>query len=212
MALVNYTDLQGAVSDWMARSDLVSRIPDFILMAEARFNRQLRTREMVTSGTISLTAGVATLPSTYQEWIACEWDGASRDQTLRYCEPDSEEWRRRYRPNGDPQMFTIIGASLKVRPVGAGSVILDYYRTIPDLATNTTNWLMTKSPDLYLAMSKFFAKDYIGDEEKKAAAIAEAESEMQKALMDDDGGKMSRRPGREVSKADQANAKSDVGL
>jgi hypothetical protein len=212
MALVNYTDLQGAVADWMARSDLTARIPDFIVMAEARFNRQLRMSGMVTSGTISLTAGVATLPATYLEWIACEWDGASRDQTLVYREPDSEHWRRLYRPNGDPQMFTIIGSSLKVRPVGAGSVILDYYRTIPDLATNTTNWLMTKSPDLYLAMSKFFAKDYISDPEKKAEAVAEAESEMQKALMEGDDNKMSRRPNREVQASDQANAKSDVGL
>jgi hypothetical protein len=212
MALVNYTDLQGAVADWMARSDLTSRIPDFVVMAEARFNRQLRMREMVTSGTISLTAGVATLPATYLEWIACEWDGASRDQTLVYREPDSEHWRRRYRPNGDPQMFTIIGSSLKVRPVGTGSVILDYYRTIPDLATNTTNWLMTKSPDLYLWMCKYFAKDFIGDSEKAAAVVAEADTEVQKSLMDGDDNKMSRRPTREVQSADLANAKSDVGL
>ena len=39
MALDNYANLKDAVADWLDRSDLDSRIPDFISLAEARVNR-----------------------------------------------------------------------------------------------------------------------------------------------------------------------------
>jgi hypothetical protein len=41
MSIANYSDLQAAISDWMARSDVSGKAVDFITLAEARLNRLL---------------------------------------------------------------------------------------------------------------------------------------------------------------------------
>jgi hypothetical protein len=46
MSLLSYSDLLGAVAEYLARDDLTARIPDFIKLAEAKFNRSLKCRQM----------------------------------------------------------------------------------------------------------------------------------------------------------------------
>ena len=57
MAFSNYTELQTSVADWLDRDDLTARIPDFITLAEARFNRLLRIRSMETEAEQVTVAG-----------------------------------------------------------------------------------------------------------------------------------------------------------
>ena len=49
MAISNYTELKTAVANWLDRDDLTDRIPEFIALAESRFNRLLRIRAMESS-------------------------------------------------------------------------------------------------------------------------------------------------------------------
>ena len=44
MAISTYAELQTAIANFLARSDLTSQIPDFITLAEARMSRELETR------------------------------------------------------------------------------------------------------------------------------------------------------------------------
>ena len=44
MAISNYTELKTAVANWLDRDDLTDRIPEFIALAESRFNRLLRSK------------------------------------------------------------------------------------------------------------------------------------------------------------------------
>jgi hypothetical protein len=209
MAIANYTDLQSAISDYLARSDLASRIPDFITLAESRMNRALRTRDMETSATVTMTSGSGSLPANYLEWIEVVHDG-TRDQTLRYVEPDSEEWRFRYRPNGDPMYFTILAATLKIRPVVSGNCNMVYYRTIPDLATNSTNWLLTRAPDLYVNFALAEACIFIKDISKAKEYMMLAEQNMAAATQDGDSNKQARRPSRAIDIEDIAAAKNSA--
>ena len=48
--------------------------------------------------------------------------GATRVQMLRYVEPDSPEFRHRFRPNGDPQYFTVLGDQVQTRSLQPGKV------------------------------------------------------------------------------------------
>ncbi|MND84948.1 hypothetical protein D3C80_768510 [compost metagenome] len=41
MAITNYTELQAAISDYMARNDVSGKATEFIALAEARLNRQI---------------------------------------------------------------------------------------------------------------------------------------------------------------------------
>jgi hypothetical protein len=45
-AIPDLDTLKSTVSDWLDRDDLDTKIPTFILMAEALFNRELRTPDM----------------------------------------------------------------------------------------------------------------------------------------------------------------------
>lgn len=42
----DYATLKTAIASWLARADLTAAIPDFIQLAETRFNRELRVRQM----------------------------------------------------------------------------------------------------------------------------------------------------------------------
>ena len=49
MAINTYSTLQTAVANWLDRDDLADRVPEFISLAEATFNRVLRIRSMETT-------------------------------------------------------------------------------------------------------------------------------------------------------------------
>lgn len=208
MAISTYTELQSVISDYLARSDLTARVPDFVVMAESRMNRALRTHDMETSAVITMTSGSGSLPDNYLEWIEVTHDGSARDSVLRYVEADSEEWRFRYRPGGDPTMFTILAGTLKIKPVVSGDCSMAYYRTIPDLATNETNWLLTRSPDLYLNLSLAEAYMYIKQNDRAKDFMALASQELQAMTLDGDSNKQARRPNRAVDAEDVAMARN----
>lgn len=70
MAIVTgYISLQTAISDWLARSDLTTFLPNFIQSWEERFLRQPKNfgRWMETSLNLTIAAGVAAVPGDYLE-------------------------------------------------------------------------------------------------------------------------------------------------
>ena len=64
MAINTYATLQTAVANWLDRSDLTDRIPEFIALAEARMNRTLRLAIMLNVDETTL-GGAAALVSRY---------------------------------------------------------------------------------------------------------------------------------------------------
>lgn len=206
MALSNYTELQAAIADQLTRSDLTTNIVDFITLAEARMNRVLRTRDMETSAAGTFSSGTFSLPADYLEWISLQWTNV-RSQDLRYAEPNSERWSRRFRPNGDPQMFTILGGSVRTRPsAGSGSYTFYYYQKIPALASNSTNWLLTRAPELYYYTALAEAHAFLKDEARAAQYLALANLDLQKANSDADSNKVSRRSASRAEEAADAAA------
>ena len=53
-----WTELKASVAEWLNRSDLTSKIPEFIALAERKFNRIIVTPERETIATASLTGEV----------------------------------------------------------------------------------------------------------------------------------------------------------
>jgi hypothetical protein len=152
MALTNYGELVSAVSSWMrGRSDIATVIPDFIALFEACANRTLRVRQMETAGTITMSSGVGTVPTDYLAWKRCTWPGDTLMQ-LEYVHPDWRKAAYPTQPSGIPKVFTIEGSSLITSPYDSDDTSLNflYYAKVPGLQANTTNWLMTAYPDVYL--------------------------------------------------------------
>lgn len=150
MALTNYGELVSAVSSWMrGRSDISTSIPDFIALFEAAANRKLRVRQMETAGTITMSSGVGTVPTDYLAWKRLTWPG-DVGMELEYVHPSMLKAMYPTSPSGIPKVFTIEGTSLIIRPVDDTSLNFLYYAKVPGLQANTTNWLLTAYPDVYL--------------------------------------------------------------
>lgn len=146
MALANYADLLAGVANWLQRSDLTARIPEFIALAEAEFNRRLRTIEMEARATATLTSDALAVPTDFIGLRSVKIDKTLLDYVTPSELFDDES------TGGYPFRYTVSDGQFFFRPAPtSGTVKIDYYGKIPALTTtNTTNWLMTKHPDLYL--------------------------------------------------------------
>jgi hypothetical protein len=173
MAIATYSDLQSATADWLNRQDLTAVIPTFITLAEAKFNRELRTRDMLTrSEAISSNEFVA-MPTDFLEAYDLELNmtNLSSQQRLVYIGPDEAKILKANKIHNLPRYFTIIDGAFEILPAPGGNtdLLLTYYAKIPSLSsTQTTNWLLTKSPDLYLYSTLLEAVPYLKDDSRVA--------------------------------------------
>jgi len=185
VALANYTDLKAAVSSWLHRDDLAAQVPDFIALAEARLNRKMRTRQQMTTATVSATAGVAelALPSGWLQSIRVRM--AAPDAALEFMPAAQFQAKFPTADRGLPNNFTIQGASLLLGPTpdAAYSVEHVYFASIPALSdVSPTNWVLTAWPSLYLFAALAEAAPFIGDDERAAMWEAKFSVELSAAL------------------------------
>lgn len=166
MALATYDDLRSAVADWLARTDLTDRIVDFITLAEARINRELRCREMVTEAIGTTTVQDITIPTDFVETVKLVLDAAT-DEPLEYRPIEDAELRVAGSTTGQPVMFSVLGQYIRLYPSPDAeyTYTLNYYATVPSLSdSNTSNWLLTKAPDLYLFGALVEASPFLLDD------------------------------------------------
>lgn len=179
MALTNYNDLVTSVGSWLDRSDLTSLIPDFIKLFEARLNRELRHPRMETTVTTTATSGTVTLPSDFRQMRSIHVDG-TQDYPLEYMAPAQLRETYGASTSGTTVAYTVEGTNILLGPEPASGTVIRmvYYAGIPALtSTNTTNWLMTNHPDIYLYGTLAAANAYLRDDPRLAlwkAALDEA--------------------------------------
>ena len=65
---------------------------------------------------------------------------------------------------GTAKYFAVMGSDIKTWPASSSNLVLRYYEAIPDLATASTNWLLTKCPGLYLYGSLIEAAAFMMDD------------------------------------------------
>lgn len=171
MAITTYSELQTAISDWLNRSDLTSVIPNFISLAEAQLNRELRHRKMVTRATITIDSQYEAVPSGWLENVRLQLN-TNPITPLVYSTPEQIiEDSQIYVSSGQPMFFSVVGTELQFLPVPDGTYTgeLTYYSSIPSLSvSNTTNWLLTEAPDLYLYAALVQSAPYLKEDERIA--------------------------------------------
>jgi hypothetical protein len=165
-----YSGLQASVADWLNRQDLTTQIPDFITLGEARMNRNLRVLQMETLSTGSSSDGLVAVPDDWLETRTLRLDSPTAgQQILEYV--GEEEWDRLEASGltSTTRYYTIINGAFQVLPEPTEAITYDlrYYAQIPALTdTNTSNWLLTKSPDLYLYASLLGATVFLKDDDR----------------------------------------------
>ena len=65
MSITNYAELQLSIAGWSKRTNLTDRVPNFITLAEAQLNRDLRTRQMADYYTRTTNQNIISLPDDY---------------------------------------------------------------------------------------------------------------------------------------------------
>lgn len=171
MSIGNYAELQAAVANFMARSDLTSQIPDFIQMAESRMSRELETREQEKRSQATLTAGdeYILLPNDFREVREVKIN-ASPTRVLRYYSPSALDSMYSSNGQGMPEGYSIVGLEMKMRPIpdSAYTSEIVYIGSLPNISAVTTPTLFIRSPDLYLygALAEGYA--YLLDEARAA--------------------------------------------
>lgn len=150
MALANYAELQTALTDWAdGRGDTSGILDDAVRLAESHFNLELRCRQMLTSTDLTPSSGAVTLPSDLVG-IYSVIEKASPRRVLDYYGKEGFDTNFDTTVSGLACAYTIVGSTLSMAPRPSNDIELTYYQEVPSLETNSTNWLMTKYPGLYL--------------------------------------------------------------
>jgi hypothetical protein len=171
MAISTFAELKTATANWLDRSDLTDRIPEFISLAEARFNRILRIRDMETVSTaISTSAGTReySLPTGFVQMK--EFHLSTDPLTpLAYITPEmmTRIWAGSGR--GKPEVFTIIADNVRLgpNPDAVYTTSMLYYKKFTALSDSaTTNDMLTNNPDVYLYGTLLEAEPFIMNDER----------------------------------------------
>lgn len=156
------------MADWLNRSDLTSAITDFVSLAEAQMERDLRTRQMIVRANATVNTEYSALPDDYLEAKSFKLTGTNPISPLVFQSINAmDDLQVSYTSSGQPKYFCVIGGQIRVLPVPDTSYVseLIYYAKLSKLSnSNTTNWLLTLSPDVYLYGSLLQAAPYLQDD------------------------------------------------
>jgi len=184
MAISTYAELQTAIADFLNRDDLTSILPTFISMAEAQLNRDVRHWKMEQRSTAELDDQYLTLPT---DWI--ETVRVTVNDTVPYAlnlmSRDELQDSRFKGDNvaGKPLYYAHIAGEVEVYPSPDATYDIEllYLQQIEALSdSNTTNWLLTEAPDLYLYACLVETTTYLRDDERLASFGALYQSRLDK--------------------------------
>jgi hypothetical protein len=191
---MNYQELVTATTEYADRSDIEvgDNMATFILMAEARINRVLKTREQ------SVRATTPTVTDQYYYALPPDYAGM-RDVQLNfldtngnaaiaqyfYINPEQMNERSQAGPGGK-NYYTIIANQMQIWPAveSGNNIEMVYYQKVPPLSeANPNNWASDDQPDIYLAGMvaevELFVKNYDvakGWHDRMSLAISELDS------------------------------------
>lgn len=167
--ITNYSTLISTVSDYLNRQDLTAQIPTFIQFAEADMNTRLRTREMIVRATTTNDDEFVRLPLDFLEGINLQIVGGK--SPLRFITLDEADMINAAQGYTAPTFYSLMNGAIELVPPPATGVDVEiemvYYGKITSLSeSNTTNWLLTKAPDVYLYGALTHAAPFLMDDQR----------------------------------------------
>ena len=166
MALTSYSTLKTAVANWLNRSDLTDEIADdFIILTEADLNSKLRIRKMITQSSITIDSETESLPTGFLQVRNFYILSGGTKHSLRYVSPSHMDQLRGTSTSGTPEVYTILGDTFRFSPKPDSSYTgyINYYKKFDALSvTNTSNFILTDHPAIYLYGSLYHAANFLG--------------------------------------------------
>lgn len=154
MAFANYSDLQTSIQTWTDRAGdavFVTAVPDIIALAEAKLNRQIPaiTTDATLTGVLNLnTISISALSMTNPIALFANYYTARETQLT----PKMDGTFPVQNNAGRARYWSIDGTNIVLDRVLDGAYTFRFrYNQKFNLATTSTNWLLTNYPDVYLA-------------------------------------------------------------
>jgi hypothetical protein len=172
MAISTYAELKTAVDNWLARTDLTSRVPEFISLAEARMSREIEalSRDKRITATLVADDEYVSLPTDVRK-IRHVRLNTNPITILRYLTPQAIDREYPSTGTGKPRVYSVIGSEIYFRPApDSGYTAEILYNAGMDLLTSDsqTTTLLTRHPDLYLHGALAEAYGFLLDEARQA--------------------------------------------
>jgi hypothetical protein len=163
-AIPDRDTLISTVSDWLDRgTSLDDKIPTFIQLAEAQFNRELRSPEMENTITFSASSEDTPMPASDYLAMRAMYVEGSPDRPLRAMAPTA--LRQQFDGStGTPVAYSLVGGGIRLAPPPSDEILLtmDYFARIQPLSVSVpSNWLLEKHPGAYLYGTLFNAEAYL---------------------------------------------------
>lgn len=190
MAFDNFGELKTSIGNWLKRSDLSERIPDFVELCEADMRARLRPVDLQARTTVTVDAEYVDIPAGLKSVTRMSIDG-DNNVPMRFVTPEVIEDQYPSDATGQPLVFTIIGNQFQFRPVPSTSFTanLAYQAALTSLSADSdTNYVLTNHPDTYLNGALKNAFDYLNDDLKLAKYAALYEQCVQR-IKDESGNK-----------------------
>jgi hypothetical protein len=165
MAITTYAQLQASVISWLHRADLSAQVLDFISLAESEINTDMRLRLMEVDESVTLLSGARTvaLPSRFLEPIKLELVFTGREnEELTYLTPQQMNNDASTGARYQPEFWTVNGDTITF-PNSADQNYTLTFRMLKglDIASTTTNALLTAYPGIYLYGTLLQAQAYM---------------------------------------------------
>jgi hypothetical protein len=172
MTITNYGTLKTAIADTLNRDDLTSVIPQFVTLAQAQFNRRIRSFRQITRGSLTIDAQFEALPADWLETIRITMDASPIRVLTQISMDDLTRYRTAIDNTTDaPVYFSHNGTDIELFPTPSTSYTAEitYFAKVTALsADGDTNWLLTNHPDVYLYGSLVHTAPYLKDDARIA--------------------------------------------
>lgn len=163
MPISTYAELLTEFEAYLNRTDFSTRFPTFVRLVESDVQKTINDDPNMFARSTATAAGRYTaLPTDFGAMIAVDLSGN------RMASVTAADFAAIDDISGDPFVFAIIGNDIALAPSNTTATItMIYKQNIPALTvSNTTNWLLTKAPEVYLYGTLLHASAFGFDEGK----------------------------------------------
>jgi hypothetical protein len=194
VSLSTFNELKADIADFLNRDDLDTVIPKFIKLAEADMNRKLRHWRMERRSNATVDTRYTSLPQDFIDAVRLQITSPGGVQRLELIS-NSELMDKRAVSDiaGKPRFYVINDGTIEMYPTPDQDYTLEmvYISSLPDLETNSTNWLLTYHPDCYLYGALLHSAPYLQEDPRTQTWAALYKNTVDGINLEDDKAKTS---------------------
>jgi len=196
VAITNYGELKTALDNWLSRTDLSSRIPEFIALAEDVIAQKLKVRGMETSTDLTVDDQTVGLPTRFKAARRIYLAG-DPVRPLLLLTPQVFWTRFLSSQTGRPVAYTIEGENFVFGPtpdISYTGKLLYYQRFAALSADGDTNTILSNYRGLLLFGALIEAEPFLGNDPRTLIWATKFDDLLEAVLLADEQDRFSGAP------------------